>query len=126
MDKRRSIISTETLQKLRSAVLNTDIRILVMAPAIVGFGGFFVWLFVMEILTRGATSQAAFEIGLGVACLIACLAGVAEIYKQEMPGAFGKTVKGKVAVGSGIIILIVFGISGTYILISGFTKLLSR
>ena len=126
MDKRRSIFSSKTLQKLKSTVMNTDIRILVIAPAFIAFGGFLIWLFVIEILTRGATSQAAFEIGLGVACLIACLAGVAEIYKQEMPGAFGKTVKGKIAVGSGIIILIVFGISGVYILISGFAKLLLK
>jgi hypothetical protein len=110
---------------MRLLVLNTDIRILVIAPPIIGFGGFFVWLLVMEVLTKGSTSQASFEIGLGLACLVECIAGCAEIYKQEMPGAFGKIVRGKIAVGSGLLIVTIFGLAGIYILGSGLIKLFS-
>lgn len=123
MGKRNSISSDSKFQQFKLSVRNTDIRILTILPALISFGGFLIWLFAMELLTQGATSQAAFEIGLGVACLIASLAGIAQIYKQEMPGGFGRIVRGKYAVGSGIIIVIVFGFFGIYVLISGFTKL---
>ena len=123
MDKRNSISSDSKFEQFKLSVRNTDIRILTILPALTGFGGFIIWLLVMELLTQGSTSQAAFEIALGVACLIESLAGIAQIYKQEMPGGFGRIIRGKYPVGSGIIIVIVFGFSGIYILISGFTKL---
>jgi hypothetical protein len=126
MDKSKSQVSSKRFQQINSFLTNTDIRVLVIAPSLIGFGGFFIWLFIAEILTQGSTSQASFEIGLGIACLIASLAGVAEIYKQEMPGGFGKIIKGKIAVGSGIIIVLVFGCSGVLILKSGLAKLFAN
>lgn len=126
MDKSSSRSASKTLQQIKSFMMNTDIRILVIAPSLIGFGGFFIWLLIMELLTQGSTSQASFEIGLGIACLIECFAGIAEIYKQEMPAGFGKVIKGKIAIGSGIIIVMVFGFSGVFILISGLAKLFNN
>lgn len=123
--KKNSGVSSN-LKKIQSFILETEITVLVIIPPIIGFGGFFVYLFIMELITQGATSQAAFEIGLGLACAIECFAGIAQIYKQEMPGPFGKRYKGKFAVISGIIIVLIFGLSSIFTFISGFAELFSN
>ena len=123
MVKRTPQPSGSKFDDFKLSIINTDIRILTILPAVIGFGGFFVWILVMEQLTHGSTSQAAFEIGLGVACLIESLAGFAQIYKKEMPSSFNRIIRGKIAIGSGIVIVIVFGVSGIYVLVSGLAKL---
>jgi len=103
-----------------------DIRILVFTPPLVGFGGFIVWLIVAEQLSNSAVPQAYFEMALGMACFVQCFAGFAEIYRREMPGPFGKVIRGTPAIISGIIIIGLFGFIGSVALIHGISILILR
>lgn len=98
--------------KIREYIVSTDIRVLVTVPPLLGFGGFFLILLIVEQLTNGRTPQSFFEVGLGTACLIECIAGVSMVIKQEMPGPFGYVITGKLALVSGMIIIVLFGLIG--------------
>ena len=112
MSKRTKTTSTLIFGKIKEGIINSDIRTLVVIPPFVGFGSFFILLFVFEELTNGATPKSFFEIGLGMACLIECVAGISMVIKKEMPGPFGKIVTGKQAVASGVVIILLFGLGG--------------
>lgn len=114
------------LQKIKSFFDETDIRVLVFTPPILGFGIYFAVFLILESLLENGTPESYIYIGLGIASLVECIAGIAEIYKKEAPVSLGKIIKGKAAIISGIFIILFFGSGGLYVAIYGMSLLFSK
>jgi hypothetical protein len=114
------------LQRIKTYFDETDIFTLVFIPPMLGFGGYFVFLFIVENLSEKPIPESCIYIGAGIASLITCIAGIAEIYKKEMPSSLGKVIKGNMALSSGIIIVVLFGFVGLVGLIYGINILISK
>ncbi len=107
-----------TMSGLFSAMHNfvkeTDIRVLVFMPPVLALA-----ILIGCALIRGAQPTAPAQppvpnLLLGIAFLIASLSGVAEIYRREMPGPFGGILKGRIAIVSGTLLILLFGSLGLY------------
>ena len=123
MNTKKARKSNSTYGNIQNYFMTSDIRALVTIPPLVGFGSFFLILFLLEKLTSGTTPQAFFEIGLGIASLIECVAGVSMIIKKEMPGPLGNLITGKYAIISGWTIVLLFGLSGLLVIGFGLANL---
>jgi hypothetical protein len=100
-----SVISKKLItifQNLKILFDETDIRILVFFPPALAFGTYLVLFFATKYVLEKPVSEAWNYIELGLACLVVCISGIAEIYKKEAPGTVGKTIKGNKAIVSGI------------------------
>lgn len=117
--------SQNIIAQLKNFVIETDIRILVYAPPVIGFICAFAVLLTANQITNGHLSQSFKDFILGITFLTPLCSGFAEIYKREMPVSFGKTIKGKLAIVSGVIIVIIFGFFGLATLFSSFKNLFS-
>lgn len=96
-----------------------DIRLLVFVPMALGFGGFVAWAFIASAIRNGGSATPSEGIfSAGVALLISSLSGFAEIYRREMPGPLGGTVRGITAVISGILLVLLFGLTGLYLIVA--------
>jgi hypothetical protein len=95
--------------KLNHIIEKTDIRIVVYAPPIIGFIGFLVGIFVMNLFTGGHPYRPVTDILSGISSSLLCFSGYSEIYKREMPGPLGGIYKGNWAVVSGVFTIIIFG-----------------
>jgi hypothetical protein len=62
---------------------------------------------------------------MGILFFFPCFSGYAEVYKREMPAPLGGVYKGKLAIVSGVVIIIFFSFSGITALIHGISTLLS-
>jgi hypothetical protein len=125
MKKSIASITVAPMDKMKSIIMDTDIRILVFVPPVIGFGSFLAGFILMEYLTSHMTPLSVIEITLGVACFIQCFAGVAQVLKREMPGPFGKILTGRIAVISGIMMIFVFGLSGIIAISYGIANFLA-
>ncbi len=115
----RNSNTEKALVNLLKVIDETDIRMLVYAPPIIGVVGFLVWVYVMDRVTNGSISNISFDFALGTVSLLQCISGISEIRRKEMPGPFGRTIKGKIAIISGAIITVFFGIGGLYFIAHG-------
>ena len=114
------------LQRVKNFFDENNIFVLTFMPPMLGFGGYLVSLFVIEMLSKKPIPASYIYIGCGVASLIECVAGVAQIYKKEMPGSFEKVIKGNTAVVSGVMIVVLFGFGGIVCFLYGLTILMSQ
>ncbi len=121
-----SIVPRKVLQKIKLFFDETDIRVLVFTPPTLGFGIYLAVFLIMETLLENGTPESYIYIGLGITSMIACIGGIAEIYKKEAPGSLGKIIKGKMAIISGVFIVLLFGSGGLYVLIYGMSLLFSK
>jgi hypothetical protein len=126
MSNPKSIKLQIMLQRIKSLFDETDIYNLVYSPPLLGFGGYFVSLFIIESLSKNSIPGYYIYLGLAAASLITCISGIAEIYKKEAPVSLGKIIKGNMAVISGIIIVILFGFGGLVMLVYGLNLLFSK
>jgi hypothetical protein len=106
MKNRTASIPKNIYVKINQIVEETDIRILVYAPPIIGFIGLLIGILILNLFTKGQPFQPITDIMLEVLFLIPCFSGYAEIYKKEMPGLFGGIYRGNLAVISGVFIII--------------------
>ena len=114
------------LQRIKSFFDENDIHTLTFMPPMLGFGGYFVSLLILEWLLENPIPESYIYIGAGLASLIGCIAGVAQIYKKEMPSSFMTITKGNMAVGSGVVIVILFGFGGIFCFIYGISILILK
>ena len=112
------------MMKLNRIIQETDIRLLVYAPPIIGFIGFLIGMFVMNLLTNGHPYQPVTDILSGILSSLLCFSGYSQIYKKELPGPLGGIYEGNWAVVSGVFIILVFGFLGAIALIHGIGTLL--
>ncbi len=110
--------------RINRFVDNTDIRILVFVPPIIGFAFLLIVMFMIKALTGGNPYQPFTDLVLGIVFLLLCFSGYAEIRKKAMPGPLGGIYKGKLAILSGILIIVMFGFSGLWAIVHGLTNLL--
>lgn len=120
------IASANSVNTIKSYFDQTDIQTLVYIPPLVGFGGYISLFLILENFIGKSLPESIGYIGLGISSLITSIAGVAEIYKREMPISFERSIKGKIAIASGIIIIIVFGLGGLYMLWNGIILLIKK
>jgi hypothetical protein len=127
----RSIVKNQSspsprniLTKINSFVEETDIRILVFAPPIIGFTGLLLGIIFMNLITDGDPYQPVTYIFLGILSFFLCFSGYSEVYKKEMPGPLGGIYKGNLAVLSGVFTIILFGSLGAVALAYGVGTLL--
>ena len=114
------------LQRIKSFFDENDIYALTFMPPMLGFGGYFVSLFVIEKLSEKPIPESYIYIGLAVASLIGCIAGVAQIYKKEMPGSLGRVIKGNIAVVSGVITVVFMSFGIIVGFVHGISILISK
>ena len=114
------------LQRIKSFLDETDIYTLTFTPPILGFGGYLVSLFIIEKLSEKPIPESYIYIGFAVVSLIECIAGVAQIYKKEMPSSLGRVTKGNMAVMSGVIIVILFGFGSVVGFVHGIGILITK
>ncbi len=119
-------MAKDILARIKHFFEVSDIRMLVFAPPTIGFIGVAVVLFIAGQLVHGRPSQFFLDMTLGALFLTPVFSGIAEVYKQEMPGPLGKAIRGKVAVVSGIIIIVMFGIGSIVSFISAFAHTSSK
>lgn len=112
--------------RIKSFFDETDIYTLAFMPPMLGFGGYFISLFVIEKLSEKPIPESYIYIGLGIASLITCITGIAEIYKKEMPGSLGKVITGNMAVISGVITIIFMGFGSIVGFVHGISILISK
>ena len=105
MKKQANSTSDSVVHKLQRFIEESDIHILVFAPPVLAALVIAIWLLIMIPLTNGHIYQPLNYFMLGVSSLFMTFSGFAQVYKKEMPGNFGKVVKGKMAVASGLIIM---------------------
>jgi hypothetical protein len=117
--------SVNTLIKVNQLLDQTDIRILVYAPPIIGFVGLLLVIVTLNLFTHGNPNRSLTDILLGILFLLPCFSGYAEIHKKEMPAPLGGVYKGNLAVVSGVLIIILFGFFSIAAFIHGFATLLS-
>lgn len=117
--------SRNIFTRINYFVQETDIRILVFAPPIIGFIGLLIGIFLMNLLTNGNPYRPITYILLGILSFLLCFSGYSEVYKKEMPGPLGGIYKGNLAVLSGVFTIILFGSLGAVALIYGISTLLS-
>ncbi len=120
------IASTNLVNKIKSYFDETDIQTLVYIPPLLGFGGYISLFLILESFIKKPLPESYGYIGLGIASLITSIAGIAEIYKKEMPISFERSIKGKIAIFSGMIIIIIFGIGGLYLFWNGIILLINK
>lgn len=118
--------SNGLIWQLMHFIEETDIRFLVYVPPLLGIVGFVISLFIASLIANGRPNQAFIDIALGILFLTFLIPGFAEIYKREMPGSFGKVIKGKYAVVSGAIYIVVFGLGSIVAFLSGFNSIFSK
>jgi hypothetical protein len=123
MKKPSASFSSNIFGKINHFIEETDIRILVFAPPIVGFIGLLIGILLMNLLTQGNPYRPITYILLALLSFLLCFSGYSEIYKKEMPGPFGGIYKGNLAVVSGVFTIIVFGLLGMMTLIYGISRL---
>ncbi len=104
MKKQANSTPDSVVRKIQRFIEETDIHILVFAPPVLAALVIAVWLLIMIPLTNGHIYQPLNYFVLGVSSLFMTFSGFAQVYKKEMPGNFGKVVKGKIAVASGLIL----------------------
>lgn len=100
------------LKKFLQLIDESDIRTLVYVPPILGLLGFITWFFLARYITKGQINNVSFDIAIGITLLFQCISGIAEIRKKEMPGSIGQIVRGKIAIVSGIFLIVFFGLGG--------------
>ena len=98
-------------------MLETDIRVLTFLPPLVGLGCMILFALLITKITGEKLAPPMNYIAGAILSFISSLGGVAEIIKQEMPGPLGRIIKGKMALISGIVLVIMFGGSGISLLI---------
>ena len=67
------------------------------------------WFLLASYLTNDSINIVSLEIAIGIASLLMSISGFAQIRKKEMPGPFGRIIRGKIAVISGILLIVFFG-----------------
>lgn len=102
---------------IKSFLDETDIRSLILLPSLIGFGGFFAFMFFFGETVKESPYSCITSVFLGIVCLISSLSGIAEIYKKQMPGPMGGIIEGKIAVITGILMVVLFGGLGIIIII---------
>jgi hypothetical protein len=102
----------------------TDIRILVFFPPVIGLVVLFLGFLMMNVLTDGKPPRSVIFILLGLLSFLLCFSGYAEIHKREMPGPLGGIYRGSIAIISGVFTIILFGLLGATALIYGFATLI--
>lgn len=112
------------ISRINRFVDNTDIRILVFVPPIIGFAALLIIMFIVKTLTGGNPYQPLTDIVLGITFLLPCFSGYAEIRKKAMPAPLGGIYQGKLAILSGILIIVMFGFLGLWAILHGLTNLL--
>ena len=122
MSSRILIILRTVLQRIKSFFDKNDIRALVFIPPTLGFGVFLTF-FVIVSMSGKPIHESYIYFVLGIASLIACIGGIAEIYKKEAPGPLGKIIKGNMAIISGVFIVLLFGPGGLFFIIYGMSLL---
>ena len=117
--------STRTIfAKINHFIEQTDIRILVYAPPLIGFVAWLIGITVMNLFSDGSAYQPITNILLGALSFLICFSGYAQIYKKEMPGLLGGIYKGNWAVVSGVFTIVIFGFLGVIVVIYGVSDLL--
>jgi len=124
MKNRTTSALANILMTVNHFVEETDIRILVFVPPVIGFLVLLVGVFVANLLNNGRPFPPVTDILLGIILSSLCFSGYAEIYKKEMPGPLGGIYKGNLAVISGALIVILSSIFGITALIHGISILL--
>ncbi len=117
--KERSSFGT----RVKEILDDTDIRLLVYGPPVLSVVGLLTLALIHKLLGL-QMSSAVSELAIGLAALFCSLAGIAEIYKKQMPGPLGGVVEGGMAAASGVFIVLVFGTAGIYEMLSGLRQLL--
>jgi hypothetical protein len=116
--------SNNIFMKINHFIEETDIRILVFVPPIIGFAGLVIGAFIMNLLTQGQPYRPLTDFMLGVLSFFLCFSGYAEMRKKEMPGLFGGIYKGNLAIISGLFIIILSVFMGTVALAHSLSSLL--
>jgi len=114
------------LQRIKSFFDETDIQTLVYIPPLLGFGGYLVYFLILEWFLEKPVPEFYVFIGVGTASLFQCVAGIAEIYKKEAPYSLDKVIKGNMAVVSGVVTVILFGVGGIFCFVYGVSILILK
>jgi hypothetical protein len=100
------------IKKILQIIDESDIRTLVYIPPLIGLFGFIIWFLLARYFTNGSINNVCFDVAIGIALLLQCIPGIAEVRKKEMPGTYGRIIKGRIAIISGIFLTIFFGFGG--------------
>jgi hypothetical protein len=101
---------------IRKIIDETDIRVLVFWPPIIGFALLLLWMSIKKPAMDREIFQSLNYLVLGICSLFPSFSGVVEIYKREIPGPFGGVIGGRAAIVSGVVMVLMFGLGSAYFL----------
>jgi hypothetical protein len=106
------------LDKMKSIIMETDIWLLSTVIIVSIFVTILtIALFFDKILMINMSDQFSSKL-LGCSFVLSSLLGLIYMIRGEIPGPFGKPIRGFYAVLSGLLILLFFGFGGIFVLFS--------
>ncbi|KAA3644600.1 MAG: hypothetical protein DWQ07_14380 [Chloroflexi bacterium] len=109
--------------KFMKVLRNVNIQWLVLLPILIALGLSSFWGSIRQSLFGNNVPEAADSFAWGFMAIVSSLAGFAQIWRREAPGAMLRPIRGPFAVLTGILFVLVTWGAGLYLIISALISL---